>query len=452
MKKEIINGIKYRLDEDNLTAEVVQLKDDFELDEASLTTEKIMKMIFNHYEGDIIIPEIVVLNELTYRVERIGDNAFAHSSLKSVIIPESVTSIGEGAFKDCSKLESITIPDSVTSIGDLAFWGCDSLISKVEICEEIIGGIKYLLYCNRTAKIIEESGNNTGDVIIPESVVFNAITYRVTSIGARAFRQRDKLESITIPNSVTSIGERAFELCSSLTKIAIPNSVTSIGARAFELCSSLTKIAIPNTVTSIGEHAFDYCSKLTSIIIPDNVNTIGDGTFSWCFSLPKIHIPNSVTSIGYQAFEICTSLKSIIIPANVTEIGERAFVGCKALKSIIVAEGNPRYDSRDNCNAIIETTTNTLIQGCSQTIIPESVTEIGEEAFAGCDSLKSVNIPASVKSVGRLAFGRCENLTDITFQGTIAQWKDIKLSRSWKSDVPAIIVHCTDGDVQAKRY
>lgn len=429
MKKEIINGIKYRLDEDNLTAEVVQLKDDFEPDEASLTTEKLMKMIFNHYEGDIIIPETVVLNELTYRVERIGDDAFAHSSLKSVIIPESVTSIGEGAFKDCSKLESITIPDSVTSIGDLAFLGCDSLISKVEMCEEIIGGIKYLLYCNRTAKIIEESGNNTGDVIIPASVVFNAITYRVTSIGARAFRQRDKLESITIPNSVTSIGERAFELC-----------------------SSLTKIAIPNTVTSIGEHAFDYCSKLTSIIIPDNVNTIGKGTFSWCFSLPKIHIPNSVTSIGDQAFETCTSLKSIIIPANVTEIGERAFVGCKALKSIIVAEGNPRYDSRDNCNAIIETTTNTLIQGCSQTIIQETVTEIGEEAFAGCDSLKSVTIPASVKSVGRLAFDRCENLTDITFQGTMAQWKDIKLSRSWKSNVPAIIVHCTDGDVQAKRY
>ena len=238
MKKEIINGIKYRLDEDNLTAEVVQLKDDFELDEASLTTEKLMKMIFNHYEGDIIIPEIVVLNELTYRVERIGDDAFAHSSLKSVIIPESVTSIGEGAFKDCSKLESITIPDSVTSIGDLAFLRCDSLISKVEICEEIIGGIKYLLYCNRTAKIIEESGNNTEDVIIPESVVFNAITYRVTSID--------------IPEGVTSIGNGTFSGCSSLTSITIPNSVTSIGERAFELCSSLTKIAIPNTVTSIG--------------------------------------------------------------------------------------------------------------------------------------------------------------------------------------------------------
>lgn len=429
MKEEIINGIKYRLDEDKMIAEVIQLKDDFELDEAKLTAEKLWKMVFNHYEGDIIIPEVVVFDELTYRVERIGDKAFAHSSLKSVTISDSVTSIGEGAFE-----------------------GCDSLTSKVELGEEIIGGIKYCLYCNRTAKIVEVSGDNTGAIIIPETIVFNTLTYRVTSIGTCAFRYCDKLESVTIPNSVTSIGEQAFECCFSLTKITIPNSVTIIGKKAFNDCHKLESITIPNGVTSIGELAFSCCYELTEIVIP-----------------------NSVTSIGYRAFEICTSLKSILIPINVTEIEKNAFVGCKGLTSIIVAEGNPMYDSRENCNAIIETATNTLIQGCSQTIIPESVTEIGEEAFAICDSLtsivisdnvtsigaeafrnceslKSVTIPASIKSIGSMAFDWCKNLADITFQGTIAQWKEIKLSRSWKSNVPSTVVHCADGDVSAWRY
>ena len=216
------------------------------------------------------------------------------------------------------------------------------------------------------------------------------------------------------------------------------------------------------------------------IIIPEivdfnertyRVTSIGDMTFSCCFALTEIVIPDSVKSIGYEAFELCSSLKSIVIPARVTEIKDSAFVGCSALTSIIVAEGNPRYDSRENCNAIIETATNTLILGCSQTIIPESITEIGEEAFYACDSLtsitipdgvtsigaeafrnceslKSITIPVSMKSIGGMAFDMCESLTSITFQGTIAQWEEIKLGFCWRQDVPARVVYCTDGDVK----
>ena len=449
MIKEIINGIKYRLDEETKTAEVVELIDDVQLDDEKLTAEQFMNAIFNGYEGDIIIPETVVFNELTYRVTSIGEKAFARSfSLKSVTIPDSVTSIGEKAFNDCKKLESIVIPDSVTSIGEYAFVGCKSLTTKVEIGEKIIDGIKYLLYCNRTAKVIQKSTRYKGDIIIPETVEFKGITYRVTSIGSEAFTWCEKLKSITIPNSITSIGDRVFYQCTGLTSITIPESVTSIGKRAFE-----------------------NCKKLTSVIIPDNVNSVGNGTFSWCFALTEIVIPDSVKSIGYEAFEFCSSLNSIVIPARVTEIKECAFVGCSALTSIIVAEGNPRYDSRENCNAIIETATNTLIRGCSQTIIPESITEIGEEAFNACDSLtsitipdgvtsigaeafrnceslKSITIPASVKSIGVMAFDWCEKLNSITFQGTIAQWNEIELGFSWQNGVPsAAVVHCTDGDV-----
>lgn len=422
MKEEIINGIKYRLDEETLTAEVIELKDDLELDETKMTAEKLMKMIFNGYEGDVIIPEAVVFNERTYRVTSIGEEAFAGSySLKSVTIPDSVTSIGDGAFNDC-----------------------ESLTTKVEIGEKIIDGIKYLLYCNRTAKVIQKSTRYKGDIIIPETVEFKGITYRVTSIG-----------------------ERAFAWCESLKSIVIPDGVTSIGENAFTNCYSLKSVSIPDTVTSIGKMAFNDCQKLTSIIIPDGVKSIGNMTFSSCYALTEIVIPDSVKSIGYEAFELCFSLKSVVIPAKVTKIEERAFVGCKSLTSVIVDEGNPRYDSRENCNAVIETATNKLILGCSQTIIPESVTEIGEEAFSSCDSLtipegvtsigaeafrnceslKSITIPVSIKSIGGCAFDMCESLTSITFQGTIAQWEEIKLGFCWSKDVSTTVVHCTDGDV-----
>lgn len=449
MKEEVINGIKYRLDEETLTAEVIELKDDLELDETKMTAEKLMKMIFNGYEGDVIIPEAVVFNERTYRVTSIGEEAFAGSySLKSVTIPDSVTSIGEKAFNGCESLKSIVIPDAVTSIGEYAFGGCKSLTTKVEIGEKIIDGIKYLLYCNRTAKVIQKSTRYKGDIIIPETVEFKEITYRVTSIGAETFTWCEKLKSIVIPNSITSIGDRAFYQCTGLTSITIPESVTSIGKRAFE-----------------------NCKKLTSVIIPDGVKSIGDMTFSWCFALTEIVIPNSVKSIGDEAFECCFALKSVVIPAKVTKIEERAFVCCKSLTSVIVDEGNPRYDSRENCNAVIETATNKLIQGCSQTIIPESVTEIGEEAFSSCDSLtsitipegvtsigteafrnceslKSITIPVSIKSIGGGSFDMCESLTSITFQGTIAQWEKIELGFCWSKDISTSVIHCTDGDVK----
>ena len=243
MKEEIINGIKYRLDEETLTAEVIELKDDFECDETKLTAKKLMKMIFNGYEGDIIIPETVVFNERTYRVTSIGEEAFAGSySLKSVTIPDSVTSIGDGAFNDC-----------------------ESLTTKVEIGEKIIDGIKYILYCNRTAKVIQKSTRYKGDIIIPETVEFKGVTYRVTSIGKRAFENCEKLTSVTIPDSVKSIGKHAFDWCFELASIAIPDSVSSIGDRVFSECFALKSITIGNGVTSIGKTAFMCCRALTSI-------------------------------------------------------------------------------------------------------------------------------------------------------------------------------------------
>lgn len=276
MMEEVFNGIKYQLDEDNMTAEVIQLKDDIQLDDEKLAIEQ----LFNGYEGDIIIPEAVVFDEHTYRVTSIGKEAFANSySLKSVTIPDSVTSIGDMAFKGCESLKAINIPDYFASIGENAFLGCESLTSLVISGEKIIGGIKYLLYGNRTAEVIKNEDYYEGDIVIPDTVVFEKVPYRVTSIGRSAFECCENLTSITIPDSVTIIRDNAFSYCFSLTYIIIPSSVKSIGESAFLYCKSLTSVTIPDSVTSIERSVFENCEKLTSIIIPDNVKSIGGASF-----------------------------------------------------------------------------------------------------------------------------------------------------------------------------
>ena len=218
----------------------------------------------------------------------------------------------------------------------------------------------------------------SGSVVIPSAVKYNGVTYSVTSIGECAFDGCTGLTSVVIPNSVTSIGECAFLGCTGLTSIDIPNSVTSIGRQAFDGCTGLTSINIPNSVTSIDEYAFAGCKGLTSI-----------------------DIGNSVTSIGDGAFYMCTGLTSIVVES-----------------------GNPRYDSRNNCNAIIETASNTLILGCNNTIIPNTVTSIGHYAFYECAGLTSIDIPNSVTSIGACAFFYCRELTSINIPNSVTSIKD----------------------------
>ena len=181
---------------------------------------------------------------------------------------------------------------------------------------------------------------------------------------------------------------------------------------------NIKKVVINNGVTSIGANAFSSCSGLESITIPESVTSIGGAAFSGCSGLTSITIPESVTSIGSYAFSYCSSLTSFTVPESVTSIGIGIFRGCEGLTSLIVEKGNTNYDSRNHCNAIIETKYNTIIAGCRNSVIPNSVTSIGLDSFS-FSGLTSITIPNSVTSIGQNAFYGCKDLTSITIPSSV---------------------------------
>ena len=350
------------------------------------------------YSGYKFIPSEVTIDSNKYTVTRIGNEAFKDCvGLTSVDIPNTVSNIGNSAFYGCTGLTSVTsqnptpptcgtnvfgnvntqditltVPaESVSLYKSADTWKNFKYPVSVGDTKEV-GGITYKLISETAAEVIAGTSKYTGNITIPSEVTIDGNKFTVSRIGEKAFYECTGLTSVVIPNSVTTIGNYAFQGCTGLTSITIPNSVTSIGANAFESCRGLTgSLTIPNSVTSIGSDAFYSCSGFTGNLV----------------------IPNSVTSIG-----------------------SFAFCGCSGLANITVESGNTVYDSRDNCNAIIETATNTLISGCKNTIIPNSVTTIGKSAFFKCNSLSSVVIPNKVSNIGNAAFYGCTGLTSVTSQ------------------------------------
>ena len=304
-------------------------------------------------------------------------------SLTSLVIPDSVTNIGDYAFSGCRSLTSLVIPDSVTNIGDYAFEGCGSLSSLV-----LPDGVTSIGKC-----AFRECGS-LSSLVLPDGV---------TNIGGNAFADCKSLRSVVIPNSVTSIGGGAFGGCKSLHSVVIPDSVTSIGDYAFCGCSALSSVVIPDSVSCIGNRAFSGCTSLSSLVIPDGVTSVGKYAFYDCSSLSSLVIPDSVTSIGFYAFRGCSSLSSLVIPDSVTSIGDEAFGYCTSLTSLVISDG-------------VSSIGGGAFWGCkslADIVIPNSVTSIGDCAFGGCSSLGSLVIPNSVTSIGKCAFGGCNFPNDI---------------------------------------
>ena len=342
-------------------------------------------------------------------VTSIGDCAFYDcESLKSLVIPDSVTSIGKSAFLNCKSLKSLVIPDSVTHIGNGAFKACSSLKSLVIPASvgNIIGNpfsgwngelkclSPYFIYDN---KVLFDKDKSKIIAFRDKNTTSYVIPDSVSCIEFGAFWNCHSLKRLVLPDSVSSIGDWAFWNCRSLTDIVIPDSVNSIGDRVFSGCCSLKSLVIPDSVSSIGESAFEDCTSLSSLVIPEGVTSIGHCAFRGCYSLSNIVIPNGVTSIGASAFSRCKSLVEVVIPDSVSCIGSGAFYDCKSLHSIVIPDSVSciGFGAFENCSSLADI------------VIPDSVTSIGRDAFFCCESLKSLVIPNSVTSIGNCAFGGC---------------------------------------------
>ena len=317
------------------------------------------------------------------------------AKLTSITIPNSVTEIGHYAFRGCTGLTSITIPESVSSIGNDAFTGCTALNT---------------LNFNAVA-CRDFSYSSPFKNLNISTIDFGNSVQRIPAYFADGLA---KLTSITIPNSVTEIGHSAFRGCTGLTGITFPNSVTTIGNYAFTGCTALNIL----NFNAVACRDFDYYSPFKSL----NISTINFGNSvqripayfaDGLAKLTSISIPNSVTEIGNSAFRGCTGLNGISIPESVSSIGNDAFTGCIGLTDVIVDKANLKYDSRDNCNAIIETASNRLFFGCKTTIIPNTITAIRDSAFYNCTGLTNINIPSSVTSIGNYAFWGCTGMNEV---------------------------------------
>ena len=343
-------------------------------------------------------------------------------NLRELIIPDSITTIEEGAFENCTSLKSITIPSGITKIEKSLFKGCTSLCT-INIAENNPS------YCSVNGVVFDK--DKTKLVIYPQGLQgAYEIPDSVTTIEEGAFSGCSKLSDITIPNSIKSIEKFSFANCDALSSIIIPNSVTTIEEGTFENCTSLKSITIPSGITKIEKSLFKGCTSLCTINIaennpsycsvngvvfdkdktklviypqglqgayeiPDSVTTIEEGAFSGCSKLSDITIPNSIKSIEKFSFANCDALSSLIIPDSVTTIEEGTFENCTSLKSITIPNGivSIKNGAFMNCKALTSVT------------IGSGVKYIKQQAFYACTSLKSITIPKNVLKIEDDAFG-----------------------------------------------
>ena len=338
-------------------------------------------------------------------VTSIGDSAFFRcSQLASIEIPSSVKSIGDYAFYDCTGLTSITIPKSVTSIGNYAFYGCDKLTVNLENGSELTSGnlgvdaSKIRTYWNEDNLTWTLDADGTLNISGK-----GAMKDYNSDDNPSPVYQNSNVKKVVIEKGVTSIGNYAFSGCLGLKSITIPDGITSIGDHAFDSCINLRSITLPDSITSIGMWAFYNCWNVPSIIIPDGVTSIEDFTFDSCIGLTSITIPNSIINIKSSAFHNCAKLASITIPDSVTSIGESVFGDCSNLTTISLSCGSvlKKSDFGDQADLVSYTNQHILTKTAAK---DATCSEDGNKAYWTCEHcgkyfLSDDTNPATAKAV-----------------------------------------------------
>ena len=411
--------------------------------------------------------------DLPTDISYIGSYAFQGcQNLVEVFMDKDVALIGSNPFKGCTSLQKVRItavdppsslddwenisnatlevpPSSVSAYSSTAPWSSFSSTSALTGEHFWYKGIRYFLNYDGTASVTGFNEEEMDEDVVILSHLPLETPYTVTSIADRAFQSgyydreqwgwvytsAGKIKSIVIPGTVKTIGEYAFYCCSTLQSVVLGNGIETINRHAFQ-ANGLKTVNIPGSVKTIGEYAFDECKSLASLTlnygtetdigagaffltglktvnIPGSVKTIGEFAFYNCRSLTTLTLNEGLESIGKAVFEKA-GITSVSIPRSVKEIGINPFGACYNLVSIQVESGNPYYDSRGNCNAIIETATNKLITGCKNTVIPEDVKIIGSYSFViGCVP-ENLVIPNQVTTIEIKAFFNSGDLTTLS--------------------------------------
>lgn len=358
---------------------------------------------------ELVVPESVTA------IERYA--FWDSTTLASIDIHDGVKTIGEYAFSCCTALESVTLGDGIDALDQYVFYGCSSL-TAVTIPKTVKSiGIHAFENCKSLLQIV-----------IPDTV---------TKIDSWAFGNCTSLETAVIGGGITKIPLRAFADCKNLTSLTIGENVEIISDGAFEYCESLKTVTIPESVTTIGNEAFKYCTALESFVLPDSVTSVGEGIFYTCTSLETVTLGTGIETISYEMFYECSSLKNVIFGDNIKTIDVMAFAMCSGLESIYIPKGVEKINSYafNNCTSLKEfnvSKDNKMFSSDDQGIlfdkykeyiilypigktetaytVPNSVYEIGADAFYGCETLKTLILGENVDIVGAWAFGYCTNL------------------------------------------
>lgn len=357
-------------------------------------------------------------------VSSIGNFAFASSAISSVTIGSGVTKIGKSAFRGCEFLTEISIPEGVSEIGEFAFSYTRLINITIPSSVSVIKDQAFS-YCSSLTDITVDSANASYCDV--EGVLFNK--NQTTLIQFPVGKAKS---SYTVPETVTTIGNSAFEFCSGLASIVLPSNLTKIGNRAFYSCSTLDSISIPNSVTTIGDSAFQNCTFLKSIVIPDSVTSLGEFAFSSCRLLERAVVGKNVTEIKKNTFANCSALTSVSLPDGITTFSEKAFYYCRALESIdlpaeLVTIGVYAFYFCDSLKSVI---------------IPENVEQVSKESFNYCFALETISFPAGITTVKERAFGNCPAIKDVYFAGTQEQWEEnVSVSEDGNTTLIAATFH-----------